>query len=240
MEDKGTSNLTPAQRGAYRWGLIVAAVGLILLLWPGLERWHMAGPANTGHEEIECDTCHVDAEGNAVGQTFANLGFALGIRDEPVHFVFAPAGNQQCLDCHEHEDDRHPVARFLDPRFAEARASIAPQFCVSCHLQHQGVRVTAAGTDFCHNCHADTEVEDDPVDVPHETLIADGRWETCLQCHDFHGNHERETPTRMSERLDLAQIRDYFAGGESPYGYRRLTVMQTMKTESDKGEDDDE
>ncbi len=81
----------------------------------------------------------------------------------------------------------------------------------------------------CQYCHEDTEVEDDPVDIPHSTLFADKRWETCLGCHDFHGNHERKTPKMMSEVLSKERIQQYFDGGKSPYGYRRLTVIQTMR-----------
>lgn len=233
MDEPRASNWGLARRRAYRWGLILAALAVAVLLWPGQERWHMAGPANTGHEEIACDTCHADADGSAIGQALTNLGYWLGIGDAPAHFVFAPAGNRQCLDCHEHEDDRHPVARFLEPRFETARGRIAPQFCVSCHRQHQGLRVSAP-PDFCVNCHRETEVEDDPLDVTHATLIAEGRWDSCLGCHDFHGNHERETPVMLADRRDPAQIRRYFDGGESPYGNRRLTVMQTMRTDAER------
>ncbi len=222
------ANVSAAQRRAYRWGVILAAVAVVVILLPGREPWHAAGPGNTGHEEIECGACHLDAEGSAVGQTFANLGAWLGIADKSAFFVFAPTGNRQCLDCHEHDDDRHPVARFMESKFAAAREQIGPQYCVNCHRQHEGVRVTARA-DFCQHCHAETILENDPVDVPHDVLIRQRRWDSCLQCHDFHGNHEREAPQLMAERLEQWQVLEYLGGGPSPYGERRLTVMETMR-----------
>ena len=35
-----------------------------------------------------------------------------------------------------------PYFDFFEPRFAEAREKIQPQFCLSCHLEHSGKRVT--------------------------------------------------------------------------------------------------
>jgi hypothetical protein len=72
-------------------------------------------------------------------------------------------------------------------------------------------------------------MDDDPLDIPHTTLIGNERWETCLGCHDFHGNHERNVPEIMSQMLTEEQIQRYLDGGKSPYGYRRLTVIQTMR-----------
>jgi hypothetical protein len=72
-------------------------------------------------------------------------------------------------------------------------------------------------------------LDDDPIDIPHTTLISDQRWGTCLGCHDFHGNHDRDVPELMSERLTEEQFQEYLDGGESPYGSRRLSVIQTMR-----------
>ena len=72
-------------------------------------------------------------------------------------------------------------------------------------------------------------MDDDPLDIPHTTLIGNERWETCLGCHDFQGNHERNVPEIMSQMLTEEQIQRYLDGGKSPYGYRRLTVIQTMR-----------
>ncbi len=219
--------LTPEQ-SAYRWGLIVAALVGVLLLLPGRESWHAAGPPNIGHSRIGCSECHTPVPGNFVDQALKNMLHAVGLSDSSTYFIYAPAGNEQCLACHENPDDRHPVAKFMEPEFAEARQAMGVQSCVSCHQEHLGIRVSVTPR-VCQHCHQDTELDDDPVDIPHTTLIANQRWETCLGCHDFHGNHERTVPKLMSELLTEEQIRQYLDGGTSPYGYRRLTVIQTMR-----------
>lgn len=225
--------LIPEQQAAYRWGLIVAAIGAGLLVLPGRESWHAAGPPNVGHTKLECGECHTPAPGNFVGQAFQNMMHAVGLSDSATYFVYEPAGNEQCLECHDNPDNVHPADEYLEPEeFAEARQAIGVQHCGSCHQEHLGVRVSVA-QDFCRHCHQeDIDLSDDPLDVPHTTLISDERWGTCLGCHDHHGNHEREVPTMMSQVLTEEQIQQYFDGGESPYGHRRLTVIQTMRRSS--------
>ena len=220
--------LTPERLAAYRWGLVAALVGGVVLLLPGRESWHSAGPRNIGHTKTECGECHAPAPGNFAGQALYNLLYAVGLSDSAPYFIYQPAGNEQCLACHENPDDRHPVAKFLEPEFAEARRAVGVQSCVNCHQEHLGIRVSITPR-VCRHCHEDTVVDDDPIDVPHATLIAEQRWETCLGCHDFHGNHDREVPKMMSEALTEEQVERYFDGGESPYGHRRLTVIQTMR-----------
>jgi hypothetical protein len=56
------------------------------------------------------------------------------------------------------------------------------------------------------------------VDVSHERLIARDRWETCLGCHDFHGNHVMTTATTVKGVISSARLRAYFDGGPSPFG----------------------
>ncbi|MDX1569343.1 MAG: cytochrome c3 family protein [Xanthomonadales bacterium] len=212
-------HLSAGQRSAYRWGLVVGLVGGALLLFPGLEEWHSAGPANVGHEAMECNACHKRAEG---GMSLARL-----------EFYYAPVGNAPCLECHENPNDRHPIAHFVDAEFDAARRALGADECTGCHAQHRAARATVALT-ACRHCHGATIVEDDPVDVAHSVLIEEDRWETCLGCHDFHGNHAAwEVPERMSEALAPEVIQAYLDGGESPYGYRTLTVMDTMKMESE-------
>ena len=225
-------SLPPEQQTAYRWGLIVAAIGAVVLLLPGRESWHAAGPHNIGPSNVECSECHTPSPGNFAGQAVRNILHAVGLADSAPHFIYAPAGNEQCLACHENPDDRHPVAKFLEPEFIKARQAMGVQSCVNCHQEHLGVRVSVTRR-VCQHCHQDTALSDDPVDIPHTALISEQRWETCLGCHDFHGNHERDVPKLMSEVLTEEQIQRYFDGGLSPYGYRRLTVIQTMRLNKD-------
>lgn len=221
--------LAPERQAAYGVGLIVTFIVGLLLLLPGNESWHAAGPPNTGHTRIECRECHVSVPGNFVGQAFDQLVHAFGLSDSASGFVFEAVGNDQCLRCHLNPDDRHPLVDFLEPEFEAARQAMSIQFCVSCHQEHLGVRVSVTPL-VCQTCHQDIvpmKLEDDPIEIPHTTLIAERRWETCLGCHDFHGNHDREVPTRMSQLLTRQQIQQYLDGGDSPYSYRRLTVIQT-------------
>jgi hypothetical protein len=227
MDPNRREKLIPEQQ-TYVVGLIVAVMGIVTLLLPGNESWHAAGPLNIGHGNVDCNECHTPAPGSFVGQAFNNMLDAVGLNESETYFIYEPAGNEQCLACHENPEDRHPVAKFMKPKFARARQTAGVQFCVSCHREHLGVRASVA-LRVCQNCHVDTVVEDDPLDIPHKTLIDDERWETCLGCHDFHGNHERKVPEIMSQMLTEEQIQRYLDGGKSPYGYRRLTVIQTMR-----------
>jgi len=222
-------NLTPERQAAYGLGLIVAAIGGVLLLLPGSEYWHAAGPFNVGHTKLACSDCHTRAPGNVAGQALNNILHAVGLSDSGSYFIYSPAGNEQCLACHTNPDDLHPVAEFLEPEFAKVREARGVQFCIGCHQQHLGVRISVTPRVVCQDCHDDMTLDDDPVDISHTRLISDRRWETCLGCHDHHGNHDRKVPTVMSEILTEEQIQQYFDGGKSPYGYRRLTVIQTMR-----------
>jgi hypothetical protein len=220
--------LTPERRKAYGLGIAAAAIAALLLVVPGRESWHAGGPPNVGHERTDCSACHTPAPGNAAGQVFGNLMYAVGLAESAPYFVFEPAGTEQCLACHENPDDRHPIAEFAKPEYETARQEVGVQSCLGCHQQHLGTRVSVTPR-VCRYCHEDTVVDDDPVDVPHSDLFAQARWDTCLGCHDFHGNHDRTVPTRMSEVIMEAEIRRYLDGGASPYGYRRLTAIQTMR-----------
>ena len=68
---------------------------------------------------------------------------------------------------------------------------------MSCHREHQGVRVTLTEIGYCRHCHEETRLKRDPLDVSHEALIKAKEWDSCLGCHDFHGNH------RMTVRKQL-------------------------------------
>lgn len=171
---------------------------------------------NTGHESLACDSCHRPADGTIRQQLQANVKYWLGMRKTEADFGNKDVGNADCLQCHERPFDRHPVFRFNEPRFREARQAIAPQNCVSCHREHSDVRVTAR-SGYCVECHSDLELKNDPIDVSHVDLARQQRWQTCLGCHDFHGNHVMDTPKRLSDAHSLAELDRYFAGGKSPY-----------------------
>lgn len=197
-------------------GLVVLALVIAVAANPEHFRLTTPGPMNLGHEDLACGDCHLPAPGEIRQQAQAALRWHLGLRERPAYLATLPVDNQACLGCHERSDDRHPVYRFTEPRFAEARAEIGADQCVSCHREHEGVRVSAAMT-ICRNCHQSTALDRDPVDVSHVDLIASERWETCLGCHDFHGNHPFDAPTRLDEAFSPSAIEAYLGGGEALY-----------------------
>lgn len=203
----------------YALGLVIGL--FIIFVLPVDQDWHEPGPANSGHENLDCADCHVDAAGTLRQQIQANVGYWLGLRKSGAVFGHYDVSNDNCLACHDRPNDRHPVYRFLEPRFLEARQAISPQRCESCHLEHQGRRVTIDAT-FCVYCHTDLDLADDPIDVPHIELVAQENWTSCMGCHDFHGNHIMEVPTRLADQMDPQSILDYFLDAPSPYSDTRL------------------
>jgi nitrate/TMAO reductase-like tetraheme cytochrome c subunit len=146
-------------------------------------------------------------------------------------FNFKFPDNKDCLACHEREDDRHPVYRFNEPRFIEARQAIQPQFCVSCHKEHTGVRVSS-DPENCKFCHQKLKMKEDPLDISHFDLIKLKNWDTCLACHDFHGDHVMKTPTNTKDMLDQQQIKNYMAGGKDPYSDKKRTQYRQSRYEN--------
>lgn len=206
------------QNRAYIAGLGAGLAVLAFNVLPAGEWLHAKGPMNTGHETLACASCHKNAPGSFRQQIQANLRHALGLRAASATFGRLPVGNENCLACHERPNDRHPVYRFLEPRFAQARQKLSPHQCVSCHAEHHGRRVTLAQTGYCSQCHKDTKLKKDPIDVSHADLIAMRQWDTCLGCHDFHGNHIMKTERRLDKRAPAEQVKAYFDGGPPPYG----------------------
>jgi hypothetical protein len=205
----------------YVLGAIIAVFILFMLTMPKRKEWHARGPANPGHESLACTDCHTEAPGSMRQQLQANTRAFFGLRDEGVTFGFENVTNENCQACHDRPNDRHPVSSFTEPRFDDARREIAPQLCESCHLEHQGQRLSIGPT-FCMHCHQDLNLSDDPIEVPHVELVANEDWESCLRCHDFHGNHIMRTPTTVENMFSAQAIEAYFEDGASPYSDRRL------------------
>jgi Cytochrome c3 len=218
--NKSTTTRKP-QYLAYALGVIIGLLGLAVLLTPANDKFHVRGSMNSGHDTLKCVSCHQDAPGSLRQQIQANLRYALRLRERLADFGHQDVGNENCLTCHERPNDRHPAYRFLEPRFLKAREALKPQFCDSCHTEHKGQRVTRAEIGYCVNCHKKTKLRKDPLDVPHDRLIALKRWESCLGCHDFHGNHIMKTKKTVDQVIPTEKIRAYFRGGKSPYGEDR-------------------
>jgi hypothetical protein len=204
------------KRVAYLTGAVLGAAALAMVVAP-YTRFYAKGPANTGHDKFACSDCHKETPGTVRQQLQAKVQFWLGSRATNTAFGHASVGNDQCTNCHARDQDSHPVHRFLEPRFAEARAELGAQSCVSCHREHRGVRVTMSPTS-CASCHQEMDLKREPLDVSHRELAQRKQWSTCLGCHDYHGNHRRMTQTRFDDAYPLSAIIDYLAGGPSPYG----------------------
>jgi uncharacterized protein YjeT (DUF2065 family) len=205
------------RRAAYAFGLVVVLAGLALVVVPQSSRFAAKGPSNTGHDKLACTDCHKEAPGTFRQQLQAKVSFHLGLRDIDPTFGHDKVSNETCVNCHARDQDAHPVHRFLEPRFKEAREQLGAESCANCHREHKGVRVTMAATS-CATCHQDLAMKNDPLDVSHRDLIAKGQWTTCLGCHDYHGNHKRLTQTKLEDAYASKAILDYLAGGPSPYG----------------------
>ena len=215
-------------RTTWRWRYAGLAVGVGLGLgvvgvasFPERSSLTAAGPMNTGHEGLACRECHTPAPGTAAQQVSSNIHYWLGLRRTAFGFGSRKVGSADCLACHEREGDLHPISRFLEPRFAEARRSIPAHECLACHTEHEGKRVTLGEIGYCRLCHQDIELADDPIGPAHAELARAGSWNLCLRCHDFHGNHLRTTPDRLEEGITEEQVRGYFAGRPSPYSADR-------------------
>ena len=223
-----SANRTPERPGPRRpsafWkhlglaiGAVVGALWLASLSLPERSDWVARGPMNTGHERLACPECHLPAPGTVAQQFSANVYDWMGLRERSSEFGSQDVDSQVCLDCHRRPDDRHPVSRFLEPHFVEARHQIGVHECTACHAEHHGKRVTLPTMGFCVHCHGDTALQDDPIVPTHAALVQAESWHTCLQCHDFHGNHHRQTPTRLADGVAEARVRAYFDGAPSPY-----------------------
>ena len=61
----------------------------------------------------------------------------------------------------------------------------------------------------------------------HATLIQQEAWTSCLQCHDFHGNHLFDVPARMADTIPLRAILEYAEGGPDPYSTTKKHPAKT-------------
>ena len=213
--------VSPLRKRQVIGGLIglVLGVGLFYALTlEANEEYVSIGPMNTGHDDLSCFACHADAKGNLAQQVQSNISYTFGARENSVDFGTQDVTLDNCLQCHDRPNDRHPTHRFSEPRFKDAIRNIDATTCLTCHSEHHGERVSVKSIDYCMNCHQDLVVENDPLDIDHETLIAKEEWFTCIQCHDFHGNHKYEVPTKLKDTIPMDAIQTYFKGGTDPFG----------------------
>lgn len=175
------------------------------------------GKIQKGHEEIACESCHEKTSGTLRQQVQANVHHMIGLRESSVDFGYSKVSSTQCLACHERPNERHPIYRFQEPRFSDAISFVEATSCLGCHSEHQN-RKANDDIQFCQACHDDLSLKSDPLDISHEQLIQDQQWDTCMGCHDFHGNHVQPAPMRFEDRHVVSALRAYLAAGASPYG----------------------
>ncbi|TCL09292.1 cytochrome c3-like protein [Shimia isoporae] len=179
------------------------------------------GPIQASHESIQCEACHQPSPGTARQQVQGKLHFLLGLRETPVDFGFSAVTSKACLACHERPNERHPIYRFQEPRFQASLALVEATSCLGCHSEHTNHRASIDLL-FCQACHEDLKLKSDPLDVNHETLIANLEWQTCLGCHDFHGNHKHQAPTLLEAAIPAEAVLLYLQAGPSPYPLPKL------------------
>lgn len=222
------------RRLSFRWksylaGLLLAgSAGVLVSQTPERSRPH--GPPNVGHETLQCIHCHDPAAGSTRQVLQAKTHHHLGLRERGAVFGQEPVSNPTCLACHANFDDRHAPSRFLEPRFDQARADTGAHQCISCHREHQGVRIAAPQAAFCMSCHSDMKLSPDPATPSHAQLVREKRWDSCLQCHDYHGNHRWKAPLRLEEGIPLQRLHDYFRHAPSPYGETVVKAQEPAAT----------
>jgi ferredoxin-NADP reductase/bacterioferritin-associated ferredoxin len=221
---------TKAPARSFRFKAYVAGAALalspLLLLSPAAEAVRPHGHPNVGHEQLQCVACHVQSPASTRQTLQAKVKHAIGLRRTGAVFGAQPVTSATCIQCHANPDDRHAPNRFLEPRFEQARAETGAQACASCHREHSGTRLTVANTGYCVSCHQDLKVKNDRASPTHEHLVGTGQWSTCLQCHDYHGNHRWDAPLRLQDGATLDALNRYFRNGASPYGATVIKARQ--------------
>lgn len=219
-----TASPRRAQRIGYLVGALLGLAALVLPWLPGLQSLNTTGPPNIGHGNLACQDCHLPASQNKNKNPL----------ETTYPFGYLTVSTKQCQSCHKRPGDLHNVDHYRKkPRFAKARARIAPHKCNSCHKQHSGKRVTIAPS-FCSHCHQTFKLEHDPIKPSHKTLAHKNQWNTCLGCHDYHGNHVRRTPKQHDKALPLSRVLSYFQSGPSPYSKEKIRKPKKPKRKSGK------
>ena len=169
-----------------------------------------------GHEDLKCSSCHKDEQGTLRQQLQAKIQYLLNNRKHSVSLGLKSVQNNECIECHDRPNDRHPVYRFREPKFRAVREKIQANTCVSCHQEHNNTRVSIQPV-FCMYCHDELKLKNDPLDVSHHELIEQEKWGSCLTCHDYHGNHDMKVEINMKNSISTSVLKNYFKRGENPY-----------------------
>ena len=102
-----------------------------------------------------------------------------------------------------------PFSRFKEIRFAEQRKELGIHECRACHSEHSGTRMSILPSNYCRSCHENTEIKTTRWILSIRIYSEMEKWNTCLQCHDFHGNHIYEVPQKMKDTIPLLEVQNY-------------------------------
>lgn len=212
----------------YLFGLVLSSLALVFLNQPGNADLHALGPMNTGHELLTCEECHTVATGTLRQQLQMNSQYILGLVDESTSVGFNTVANEACIACHDRPDDDHAVYQFKEPKYSAVRRKVSPHLCNACHREHQGHRVSVE-IQFCRVCHDSLTINNDSVSISHADLIKSNDWDSCMGCHDYHGNHVMKMKTDVGSIIPKIKINRYFKGGDSPYSNRKRYKAKTRR-----------
>jgi len=215
---------------ALAFGVASAIVIIVALNTSIAQGYRAPGPLNVGHKNLDCKECHDQADGTFRQQLQANIQYLLGRRVKYAPLGRKPVTNKVCTDCHRRPNDTHPVYRFMEPKYKKVREKLKVHECNTCHKEHQGDRVVVSKT-MCAYCHDKLMLKNDPLDTGHEQLVKRKLWDSCLGCHDFHGNHRFKSPKKISQAFSRSTIDNYFKSGNSPYGSNKN--VKARKTRHD-------
>jgi hypothetical protein len=219
------------KRNSYLLASIISFLCIILLLQTDFERWNQPGPFNPGHEDLACNECHLKTKSSVRQQLQANVQYLLGQRKTEADFYYHKIDNKHCIACHNMDKDLHSSHRFNEPRFNEVREKIHPEQCISCHKEHIGQRISQFKISDCQLCHEELKIKNDPISVPHDELIERKDWQTCLGCHDYHGNHDMVLEKTVGRAIKQEQLLGYFSNAESPYLGSIITKARSTRYE---------
>jgi hypothetical protein len=180
------------------------------------------GEATKGHEDLMCTSCHETSDGTIRQQLQAKARNALLNTNYISDFGYKQVESKKCLSCHERPNERHPIHRFNEPRFMGAVKITQANSCIGCHVEHTGQLASIESEGFCSACHKELEMNNDPIDISHKKLIEASKWNTCMGCHDYHGNHNRSVPKIVNSAINVDIIRSYLDGNTSPYGLEKI------------------
>ena len=212
-------------------GLIVTVTLITAFNSPEQEQLLSPGGDREMHEGMACEQCHQETPGTLRQQVQANVHHWLGFRESGVGFITDPVGSEDCQDCHEMPGNLHPIHRFAHSEYFELREILGQHECSGCHDHHSPVNVVHSMT-FCMHCHETWGNKPDTITPRHTTLIAEERWETCLQCHEFHGSRGHQEPTLLSEAFSVEQIQQYLDGNQpAPYSGKLPKYPEERKSQ---------